>query len=181
MTRVCASGWACMAVHITLLAAVAKWRSPSRPPRGGDEAGSLADVRAMTERLCSRFAMTGSVTGFVNEGLSLISASEGSVRSSPLARLWRRPRQPLALAPQHQHVPLDVYTADILRASPILRQSSPLVERALRYYRHPFLVHRSDLDVKRNAEFLDRHGFEWLRSRSTNADYQYAALHTRLH
>jgi peptidoglycan/xylan/chitin deacetylase (PgdA/CDA1 family) len=152
-------------------------------PRGGDGGPrSLADVRAMTERLLKPFRdRRVPVTGFVNEGRQAELGVEGLRQ---ILDLWLDSGADLG---NHSYshlninsVPLDEYTADILKGEPILRAAITAHGKALRFYRHPFLFTGPTPETKRGMQaFLDRHGYRVAPVTLDNSDYQFAALYTR--
>ena len=78
------------------------------------------------------------------------------------------------------NVPLDEYTADIVRGEPMLRAALAAHSRTLRFYRHPFLFTGPTPEIKKGMQdFLDRHGYRVAPVTLDDADYQFAALYTR--
>jgi peptidoglycan/xylan/chitin deacetylase (PgdA/CDA1 family) len=152
-------------------------------PRGGDGGPrTLEGIRAMTERLLRLFRDQGiPVTGFVNEGRQVDFGAEGLRQILDLwldagADLGNHSRSHLNI----NNVPLDQYTADILKGEPILRAALATRGKTLRYYRHPFLFTGPTPEIKRDMQaFLDQHGYRVAPVTLDNADYQYAALYTR--
>ena len=152
-------------------------------PRGGDGGSrSLADIRAMTERLLRPFRdQKIPVTGFVNEGRQVDFDPEGLRQILDLwldfgADLGNHSYSHLNI----NQVPLSRYTADIVKGEPILRAALAGRGRTLRFYRHPFLFTGPTPEIKKEMqEFLDNHGYQVAPVTLDNSDYQYAALYTR--
>ena len=152
-------------------------------PRGGDsDERSLEAVRAMTEKLLQPFAGERiPVTGFVNEGRNVDFGADG-VRA--VLELWLDAGAELG---NHSYshlnvnnVPLEQFTADIVRGEPILRAALAARGRTLRYFRHPFLFTGSTAEIKAGLQaFLDEHGYVAAPVTFDNADYMFAALYTR--
>jgi peptidoglycan/xylan/chitin deacetylase (PgdA/CDA1 family) len=151
-------------------------------PRGGDGGPrTLADVRAMTERLLKPFRDQGvPVTGFVNEGRQAELGVDGLRQ---ILDMWINAGAELG---NHSYshldvntVPLETYTADIVKGEPILRAALVARGKTLRYYRHPFLHTGPTPEIKRDLQaFLDRQGYRVAPVTLDNADYQFAALYT---
>jgi peptidoglycan/xylan/chitin deacetylase (PgdA/CDA1 family) len=152
-------------------------------PRGGD-GGSLTfdGVRAINERLLRPFRDGRiPVIGFVNEGRH---ASLGPEGLRHILDLWLEYGADLG---NHSYshldinnVPLEQYTADIIRGEPILRAALAARGRTLRYYRHPFLHAGPTPEKKAGLQaFLDRQGYQVAPVTFDNSDYIYAALYTR--
>jgi peptidoglycan-N-acetylglucosamine deacetylase len=153
-------------------------------PRGGDGSGrSLAAIRAMTERLLRPFR-DGKipVIGFVNEGRRDIGFDLAGLRQ--ILDLWLDYGADLG---NHSHshlninnVPLEHYTADIVKGEPVLRAALSARGKTLRYYRHPFLFTGPTPEIKKGMQaFLDAHGYRVAPVTLDNSDYMYAALYTR--
>lgn len=152
-------------------------------PRGGDsDERSLEAVRAMTKKLLQPFAAEGiPVTGFVNEGRDVDFGPDG-VRE--VLELWLDAGAELG---NHSHshlnvnnVPLDRFTADIVRGEPILKAALAARGRTLRYFRHPFLFTGPTAEAKAGLQtFLDEHSYVAAPVTLDNADYMFAALYTR--
>jgi peptidoglycan-N-acetylglucosamine deacetylase len=152
-------------------------------PRGGDGGPrTLAGVRAMTTRLLKPFRDERiPVTGFVNEGRQAELGAEGLRQ---ILDLWLDAGADLG---NHSYshfdinsVPLDAYTADIVKGEPILRASLAARGKALRFYRHPFLHTGPTPETKSGLQkFLDSHGYTAAPVTLDNSDYQFAALYTR--
>jgi peptidoglycan-N-acetylglucosamine deacetylase len=152
-------------------------------PRGGDGGSrSLSDIRAMTERLLRPFRdQKIPVIGFVNEGRPVDFGPEG-IRQ--ILDLWLDSGADLG---NHSYshlninnVPLEQYTADIVRGEPILRAALASRGRTLRFYRHPFLYTGPTPEIKKALQaFLDSHGYRVAPVTLDNSDYEYAALYTK--
>jgi len=152
-------------------------------PRGGDGGPrDLPSVRALTERLLRPFRdQKIPVIGFVNEGNRVDFGPEG-VRD--ILNLWLDYGAELGNhSYSHRNVneiPLDEYTADIVKGEPILRAVLASRGKTLSYYRHPFLHTGPTSEIKKQMqEFLDSHGYRVAPVTIDNADYQYARLYTK--
>jgi peptidoglycan/xylan/chitin deacetylase (PgdA/CDA1 family) len=152
-------------------------------PRGGDGGPrSLAGVRAMTERLLQPFREGKiPVIGFVNEGRPVEFGPEGLRQ---ILEVWLDSGADLG---NHSYshlninkVPLEAYTADIVKGEPALRAALAARGRKLEFYRHPFLFTGPTAEIKRGMqEFLDQHGYRVAPVTLDNSDYEFAALYTR--
>ena len=72
-------------------------------------------------------------------------------------------------------IPVDEYTADILRGEAVTRELLRAAGRDLKYFRHPFLQTGSDMTVKRSIyRFLAEHGYTVAPITFDNADYIFA-------
>lgn len=152
-------------------------------PRGGDGGPrSLAGVVEMTGRLLGPFREGKiPVTGFVNEGRQVDFGREGLRQ---VLELWLNSGAELGNhSYSHRNinkVPVEEYTADIVRGEPVLRAALAAHGKALRYYRHPFLFTGPTAEIKKQMqEFLDSHGYRVAPVTLDNGDYEYAALYTR--
>ncbi len=153
-------------------------------PRGGDGGSrSLADIRAMSERLLRPFRdQKIPVVGFFNEGRQVEFGPEGLRQILDLwlnfgADLGNHSYSHLNI---NNNVPLDEYTADIVKGEPMLRAALASRGRTLRYYRHPFLFTGPTQDIKRGMQqFLDSHGYRVAPVTLDNSDYIYAALYSK--
>ena len=174
----------CVVVHVTSITAGREVAiTIDDLPRGGDGGPrSLADVRAMTERLLKPFRDERiPVTGFVNEGRQVELGAEGLRQ---ILDLWLDAGADLG---NHSYshfdinsVPLGAYTADIEKGEPIHRAALAARGRTLRFYRHPFLHTGPTPEIKKGlSEFLDGHGYRVAPVTLDNSDYQFAALYTR--
>ena len=152
-------------------------------PRGGDGGPrSLAGVRAMTEHLLQPFrAGKIPVIGFVNEGRPVEFGPEGLRQ---ILDVWLDAGADLG---NHSYshlninkVPLEAYTADIVKGEPALRAALAARGKKLEFYRHPFLFTGPTAEIKRGMqEFLDQHGYRVAPVTLDNSDYEFAALYTR--
>jgi len=174
----------CIAMHITLAGAGREVAiTIDDLPRGGDGGPrSLAGVREMTTALLKPFReQQVPVIGFVNERWQAELGADGLRQ---ILDLWLDAGADLG---NHSYshlninnVPLDEYTADIVRGEPILRAALAAHARTLRYYRHPFLHTGPTPEIKKGMQdFLDRHGYRVAPVTLDDADYQFAALYTR--
>src|SRR5580704_15960101 len=110
-------------------------------PRGGDRGpGDVASIRAMTEKLLRPFREQRiPVIGFVNEGNEGLSAKD----LRQILDLWLDAGADLGnhtyshIDPNN--VPIDEYTADILKGEPVLRAALAARGRKIECFRHPFL------------------------------------------
>jgi peptidoglycan/xylan/chitin deacetylase (PgdA/CDA1 family) len=152
-------------------------------PRGGDGGPrDLAGVSAMTSRLLKPFREQNvPVIGFVNAG----HADELGPRGlRKILDLWLDSGANLG---NHSYshlnindVPLEKYTADIVKGEPILRAALAARGKKLEFYRHPFLFTGPTAEIKRQMqEFLDQHGYRVAPVTLDNADYEFAALYTQ--
>ena len=111
-------------------------------PRGGDGGPrDLAAVRAMTEQLLRPFREQKiPVIGFVNAGREV---DFGPAGLRQILDLWLDSGADLG---NHSYshlninnVPLQEYTADIVKGEPLLRAALAAHGKKLEFYRHPFL------------------------------------------
>jgi peptidoglycan/xylan/chitin deacetylase (PgdA/CDA1 family) len=174
----------CIVLHATVFAAGRQVAiTIDDLPRGGDGGSrTLPEIRDMTERLLRTFRDQGvPVAGFVNEGRQVEFGSEGLRQ---ILDLWLDIGADLG---NHSYshlnindVPIDEYTADILKGEPVLRAALAAHGRPLRFYRHPFLFTGPTPEIKEALHaFLDRHGYRVAPVTLDTADYQYAALYMR--
>jgi peptidoglycan/xylan/chitin deacetylase (PgdA/CDA1 family) len=78
------------------------------------------------------------------------------------------------------NVPLEQYTADIIRGEPVLRAALAARGKKLEFYRHPFLFTGPTPEIKRDMQaFLDRHGYRVAPVTFDDDDYEFAALYTK--
>jgi len=76
-------------------------------------------------------------------------------------------------------VPLDVYTADIMKGEPAIREALETRRMKLEFYRHPYLHTGATADVKERLQtFLDQHNYRVAPVTLDNADYEFAALYS---
>ena len=132
-------------------------------PRGGDGGPrSFEGVRAMTEKLLKAFPRAKNpVIGFVNAGREVDFDGEGLRQ---ILNLWLDYGADLGNhSYSHKNinnVPLDEYTADIVRGEPLLREVPAARGRKLEYYRHPFLFTGPTPEIRRKLqEFPDQHNY----------------------
>jgi peptidoglycan/xylan/chitin deacetylase (PgdA/CDA1 family) len=152
-------------------------------PRGGDSAErDLEAVRVMTERLLRPFRDERiPVVGFVNEGRPVEFGADGL---RELLELWLDAGADLG---NHSYshlninnVPLDDFTADIIRGEQLVEAALAARGRTLRYFRHPFLFTGPTPEIKTGLQsFLDEQGYVVAPVTLDNADYMFAALYTR--
>ena len=78
------------------------------------------------------------------------------------------------------NVPVEQYTADIIKGEPILRDALAARGKKLQYYRHPFLFTGPTAEIKREIQkFLDERGYRVAPVTFDNSDYEFAALYTK--
>jgi len=152
-------------------------------PRGGDGGPrTLAGVKAMTQRLLKPFHDEKiSLIGFVNEGRPVDFGPEGLRQ---ILDLWLDSGADLG---NHSYshlninnVPLDQYTADIVKGEPVLRAALAAQGKKLEFYRHPFLFTGPTPQIKKEMqEFLDQHGYRVAPVTFDDDDYEFAALYTK--
>jgi peptidoglycan/xylan/chitin deacetylase (PgdA/CDA1 family) len=122
--------------------------------------------------------------GFVNEG-KLFVTGEGDVDlagRTDLLRMWLDAGLELG---NHTYshgdlntLPLDQFTADVLRGESMTRGLLKQRGRSLRYFRHPFLHVGSDLRMRRAFEaFLVGHGYTVVPVTVDNDEFVYAAAY----
>jgi peptidoglycan/xylan/chitin deacetylase (PgdA/CDA1 family) len=151
-------------------------------PRGGDGGPrDLPAVRAMTSKLLRPIrAQKIPVTGFVNAGRHALDAR--GLRE--VLDLWLDAGAELGnhsySHPDLDEVPLDLYTADIIKGEPAIRSALAARGKTLEYYRHPYLHVGTTADVKLKLQaFLNQHGYRVAPVTLDTADYMFAALYTR--
>ena len=152
-------------------------------PRGGDDGPrNLAAIRAMTQRLLKPFREQKiPVIGFVNAGRQGDFPPQGL---REILDLWLDSGATLG---NHSYshlninnVPLEQYTADIVKGEPALRAALSARGQKLEFYRHPFLFTGPTLEIKRGLQqFLDEHSYRVAPVTLDNNDWEYAALYTR--
>lgn len=150
-------------------------------PRGGDLGPTdVVSLRAMTEQLLRPFRdQKIPVTGFVNEGGGALAATD----LGQILDLWLDAGADLG---NHSYshlnlndIPLEQYTADIVRGEPVLRAALAARGRKLEFYRHPFLHTGPTPKVKRGLEqFLDLHGYRIAPVTIDTDDYLFARAYT---
>jgi peptidoglycan/xylan/chitin deacetylase (PgdA/CDA1 family) len=151
-------------------------------PRGGDGGPrNLAGVSAMTKRLLRPFREQHvPVIGFVNAGRAEELGPQGLRR---ILDLWLDAGANLG---NHSYshlnindVPLEEYTADIVKGEPILRAALAARGKKLEFYRHPFLFTGPTAGIKNQMQqFLDLHGYRTAPVTLDDDDYEFAALYT---
>jgi peptidoglycan/xylan/chitin deacetylase (PgdA/CDA1 family) len=151
-------------------------------PRGGDHGSqSLAGIRAMTERLLKPFHDEKiPLIGFVNAGRVEELGPQGLRQ---ILDMWLDARADLGNHSyshfQINNVPLEQYTADIVRGEPILRTALAARGKKLEFYRHPYLHTGPTLEIKKGMQkFLDHHGYRVAPVTLDDDDYLFAALYT---
>jgi peptidoglycan/xylan/chitin deacetylase (PgdA/CDA1 family) len=151
-------------------------------PRGGDGGPSnLAAIRSMTEKLLQPFRdQSLPVIGFVNEGRHQL----GDEGLREILNIWLDAGAELGnhaySHPDINTVPLNTYTADILKGEPITRAALASRGKKLEYFRHPYLHMGASLETKQGLQaFLDKQGYLVAPVTIDDADYEYAALYTR--
>ena len=149
-------------------------------PRGGDGgAYDLAGMRDMTKKLLRPFREQKiPVIGFVNAGR--VKIDEQGLRT--ILDLWLDAGADLGnhsySHPDINSVPLDVYTADIVRGEGPIRAALAARGKTLLYYRHPFLHTGPTPETKKGMqEFLDQHGYRVAPVTLDDADYEYAVAY----
>jgi peptidoglycan/xylan/chitin deacetylase (PgdA/CDA1 family) len=150
-------------------------------PRGGDGGPSnLAAVRDMTRKLLQPFrAQSIPVIGFVNEGRHQLD--NDGLRE--ILDMWLDSGAELGnhaySHPDINNVPLDAFTADILKGEPITRAALAARGKKLEFFRHPYLHTGPTLETKQQLQkFLDEHGYRVAPVTFDDADYEFAALYT---
>jgi peptidoglycan/xylan/chitin deacetylase (PgdA/CDA1 family) len=151
-------------------------------PRGGDHGSqSLAGIRAMTERLLKPFHDEKiPLIGFVNAGRVEELGPQGLRQ---ILDMWLDAGADLGNHSyshfQINNVPLEQYTADIVRGEPILRTALAARGKKLEFYRHPYLHTGPTLEIKKGMQkFLDQHGYRVAPVTLDDDDYLFAALYT---
>lgn len=149
-------------------------------PRGGDWGPyDPATVRAMTEKLLRPFRERKiPVIGFVNAGRNVQSSAE----LQDVLNLWLDDGAELG---NHSYshldinaVPLDTYTADILKGEPAIRAALEARAKKLTFYRHPYLHAGKTKEAKEGLQtFLDQHGYRVAPVTLDDGDYEYAAVY----
>lgn len=149
-------------------------------PRGGDRGPSdLSGIRAMTQDLMRPFREQQiPVIGFVNAGRSQLD-SQGM---QEVLKLWLDAGAELG---NHSYshrdinsVALDVYTDDIVRGEPAIRQALASRGKKLEFYRHPYLHTGPTPQIRKGLQdFLDARGYRVAPVTLDNADYAYAVAY----
>jgi peptidoglycan/xylan/chitin deacetylase (PgdA/CDA1 family) len=151
-------------------------------PLGGDGGpSSLEGIRSMTQKLLEPFRdQKIPLIGFVNEGRHQL----GPEGLRQILDMWLDAGAELGnhaySHPDINNVPLDNYTADILKGEPITRAALAARSRKLEFFRHPYLHVGATSDVKKGLQsFLDQNGYRVAPVTIDDADYEFAALYTR--
>jgi peptidoglycan/xylan/chitin deacetylase (PgdA/CDA1 family) len=135
----------------------------------------------MTRKLLQPFRNPSiPVIGFVNEGRHQL----GNDGLREILDMWLDSGAELGnhaySHPDLNSVPLDTYTADILKGEPITRAALAARGKKLEYFRHPYLHTGATLETKQGLQrFLDEHGYRIAPVTFDDADYEFAALYTR--
>ncbi len=136
----------------------------------------------MTAKLLEPFSKQKiPVTGFVNGGRN-VEFGAGGLRE--ILELWLDAGADLG---NHSYshlninnVPLEEYTADIIKGEPLVRAALAARGKKLVYYRHPFLHAGPTPEIKHGMkQFLDQHGYRVAPVTFDNSDWVYAALYTK--
>jgi peptidoglycan/xylan/chitin deacetylase (PgdA/CDA1 family) len=152
-------------------------------PRGGDGGSrTLADVRAMTERLLRPFA-SGKipVIGFVNAGNT---GGLGPQGLRQILDLWLDNGADLGnhtwSHPDYNSAGFEDYAADLVEGEGPIRAALEPRRKRLEFFRHPFLHTGATLESRRALdELLATRHYRAAPVTLDNADYQYAALYNR--
>ena len=149
-------------------------------PRGGDGGRyDLAGVRAMTKKLLRPFHEQHiPVIGFVNGGRSKLDPQG----LQEILNLWLDAGAELG---NHSYshadinsVPLDVYTADIVRGEAAIRQALAPRGKTLDFYRHPYLHTGPTPEIKKGLQdFLDQRGYRVAPVTLDDSDYEFAVAY----
>lgn len=152
-------------------------------PRGGDHGSqSLAGIRAMTERLLKPFHDEKiPLIGFVNAGRVEELGPQGLRQ---ILDMWLDAGADLG---NHSYshlninnVPLEQYTADIVKGEPILRTALAARGKKLEFYRHPYLFTGPTPAIKKGMQdFLDQHGYHVAPVTLDDDDYEFAPLYLK--
>ena len=151
-------------------------------PRGGDRGPQdLAAIRRMTADLLKPFREQKiPLIGFVNEG-RVETLGRGGLRQ--ILDLWLDAGADLG---NHSYshfniddVPLDQYTADIVKGESVLREALAARGKKLKFFRHPYLHTGATPEIRRGLQdFLDRQGYRVAPVTFDTSDWEYAALYT---
>ncbi len=178
----------CLLLPLVLLGSASLHAAPHREvaitiddlPRGGDGGRyDLAGMRDMTQKLLRPFREQKiPVIGFVNAGR--VQIDEQGLRT--ILDLWLDAGAELGnhsySHPDLNSVPLDVYTADILRGEGPIRAALAARGKTLQFYRHPFLHTGPTPETKKGLQdFLDQHSYRVAPVTLDDADYEYAAAY----
>ena len=149
-------------------------------PRGGDGGmRDLAGVRAMTAKLLHPFREQDiPVIGFVNAGRTELDP----LGLQETLNLWLDAGAELGnhadLHPDINNVPLEVYTADIVRGEAAIRQALAPRAKTLEFYRHPYLHTGPTEEIKKGLQdFLERRSYRVAPVTLDNADYAFAVAY----
>jgi peptidoglycan-N-acetylglucosamine deacetylase len=149
-------------------------------PRGGDRGpGDLSGLRAMTQDLMRPFREQQiPVIGFVNTGRSQLDGPG----MQEILKLWLDAGAELGnhsySHPDINNVALDVYTDDIVRGEPAIREALASRGKKLEFYRHPYLHTGPTPQIRKGLqEFLDARGYRVAPVTLDNADYAYAVAY----
>ena len=150
-------------------------------PRGGDGGpSSLNGIRSMTGMLLKPFHDEKiPVIGFVNEGRHQLTPD--GLRT--ILDIWLDAGAELG---NHgyshadiNNLPLETYTADILKGEPITRAALAARGKKLEFFRHPYLHTGATSEAKKGLQtFLDQNGYRVAPVTIDDADYEFAALYT---
>src|SRR5215471_17932602 len=150
-------------------------------PRGGDGGPSSLDgIRSMTGKLLKPFRDEKiPVIGFVNEGRHKLTPD--GLRT--ILDMWLNAGAELGnhaySHPDINSVPLETYTADILKGEPITRAALGAQGKKLEFIRHPYLHTGPTSEAKKGLQaFLDQNGYRVAPVTIDDADYEFAALYT---
>jgi peptidoglycan/xylan/chitin deacetylase (PgdA/CDA1 family) len=150
-------------------------------PRGGDGGPTtLAEIRNMTQKLLKPFREQKiPVIGFVNEGRQQL----GPEGLRTILDVWLDAGADLGnhaySHPDINNVPLETYTADVLKGEPITRAALSSRGKKLEFFRHPYLHTGPTADLKKGLQaFLDKSGYRVAPVTIDDADYEFAALYT---
>jgi len=78
------------------------------------------------------------------------------------------------------NVPLEQYTADIVKGEPLLRTALAARGTKLEFYRHPYLFTGPTPEIKKGMQdFLDQHGYRVAPVTLDNDDYEFAPLYLK--
>jgi peptidoglycan/xylan/chitin deacetylase (PgdA/CDA1 family) len=82
--------------------------------------------------------------------------------------------------PDINNVPLDKYTADIVRGEAAIRDALTARGMTLEFYRHPYLHTGATPEIKKGLQdFLDRRGYKVAPVTLDNADYAFAVAYLK--
>lgn len=136
----------------------------------------IAARRRITKKLLGHLTRAKvPAIGFVNEN-KLYSGNARDERQVDLLRMWLAAGFELGNHTfSHRSLnttDLEVYKADVLKGQTITKELVTVEDRALRFFRHPFLQTGRSVEVKRALEsFLTEHGYRIAPISFDNADY----------